>query len=356
MIAYLLFFCVAGIPALSHSARPNRILWGMAWLVFVLFIGLRHHVGGDWVGYLMITERISQLSLLDTLRDQEILFALLTWCSTQLGFGVYGANLLGAVVFCSGLFAFCARLPNRWLALAAATPFLAVVAVMSANRQGMAIGIVLLVLSRWQHLSMIRRSVGIVIAELFHTSAILLLLLAVADLHISRTKKFVLMLVISVAVIWLVSRSEAVWYRYTTIYVQQSAGAYSPGAIFHLLLNLAPAIAMLIFSKRWSRVVDNWPLLRQLCWMAVGLLMLAPFFTVAVGRMSLYLFPISISFVAYLPQMVKTAAGRALVRTSCVLLLGAVLCVWLAFANTAFTYFPYKNVLTIQQYELALPR
>ena len=29
MIAYLLFFCVAGIPALSHSARPNRILWGM---------------------------------------------------------------------------------------------------------------------------------------------------------------------------------------------------------------------------------------------------------------------------------------------------------------------------------------
>ena len=356
MIPYLLFFCVAGIPALFYSARPNRVLWGAAWLVYVLFIGLRHEVGGDWGGYLMITERISQGNLLDALHDQEFLFSLLTWSSTRLGMGVYGANLLGAVVFCTGLFAFCGRLPNRWLALAAATPFLVVVAVMSANRQGMAIGIVLLVMSKWQRLSLIRRSFGVVVAGMFHTSAFLLLLLSVADLHISRKKKFVLMLIASVAVVWLVSRSEAAWYRYTTIYVQQSAGAYSPGAMFHLMLNLVPAIFMLVFRRRWSRVVENWPLLRQLCWLAAGLLLLAPFFTVAVGRMSLYLFPISICFVAYLPQMTKSPVGRALVRTSSVLALGAVLGVWLIFANTAYTYLPYKNVLTIQASELSLPR
>ena len=356
MIAYLILFCVAGVPALFHSARPNRMLWALAWVVFVLFIGLRHQVGGDWDGYLMITERISQGSLLDAIRDQEILFSLLTWCSTQLGLGVYGANLFGAVVFCTGLFAFCARLPNRWLALATATPFLVIVAVMSANRQGMAIGIVLLAMSRWQSLGLLQRSIGILVAGLFHTSAILLLVLSVADLRISRAKKFVLMLITCIAIIWLVSRSEGAWNRYTTIYVQQSHGAYSPGAIFHLLLNLVPAAVMLVFRKRWSRVVDTWPLIRQLCWMALGLLVLTPFFTVAVGRMSLYLFPISITFVAYLPQMMDAREGRALVRTFCVLLLGLVLWLWLAFANTAFTYLPYKSVLTIHPSELALPR
>lgn len=356
MIPYLIFFSIVGIPALFYSARINKVIWGLVWLVFVVFIGLRHEVGGDWEGYLLITERIAHASLLDTGKNQEFLFSLLTWCSTHLGMGVYGANLVGAVVFCTGLFAFCARLPNRWLALAAATPFLVVVAVMSANRQGIAIGIVLLVLSKWERLSLLRRTGGILVAGLFHTSAILLLVLSIADLQISRTKKIVLMLIAGAAVIWLVSRSEAAWYRYTTIYVQQSAGAYSPGAIFHLLLNLIPAVVMLVFHRRWSSVVESWLLLRQLCWMAVALFFLAPFFTVAVGRMSLYLFPISISFMAYLPQMVKASAGRALVRTACVVLLGTVMWTWLTFANTAFTYLPYKSVLMIRSSELSLPR
>lgn len=356
MIPYLLLFCVAGIPALFHSVRPNRVLWAMAWLVYVLFIGLRHDVGGDWSGYLMITERVSQGSLLDALHDQEVLFSLLTWCSTRLGFGVYGANLVGAAVFCTGLFAFCSRLPNRWLALAAATPFLVVVAVMSANRQGMAIGVSLIIMSRWQQLGLMRKAGGILVAALFHTSAILLLVLAASEMQIGRVKKLVLMLLVSVAAFWLVSRSDAIWYRYTTIYVKQSAGAYSPGAIFHLLLNLAPAVVMLAFRRRWSKIAEDWSLLRELCLLAVGLMILSPFFTVAVGRMSLYLFPISISFVAYLPQQIGSPAGRALARTLSVLLLGSVLAIWLTFANTAFTYFPYKNVLTVDPSELSLPR
>ncbi len=357
MISYLLFFSLAGISAMFHWKRHSRLAWSMAWLVFVLFIGLRHHVGGDWEGYVLITRHISQLDFLDAIKDQEFLFSALTWVATRLGVGVYGANFVGAVIFCIGLFSYCARQPERWLALATATPFLVIVAVMSANRQGMAIGVVLWVMARWRELDIRRRVIGISIAALFHASAAILLITCVIDLKISKFRKAFLLLFVTVAAFWLMSLSETVWTRYTSIYIhEQTANVYSPGAIFHLLLNLLPAILMLVFHKRWARMSPDWPLLRQLCWIAVALLAVSPYFTVAVSRMSLYLFPISISFLSRLPQTASTGPGRALIRISCVLLLGSVLAAWLAFANTAFTYIPYANVLTIPSAELVLPR
>jgi hypothetical protein len=259
-------------------------------------------------------------------------------------------------LFCTGLFAFCARQPNRWMALATATPFLVVVAVMSANRQGMAIGVVLLVMSRWSTLSVGRRSLGIVIAALFHASAGFLLILSVLDLRIGKIKKFFLILIVAAASIWLVSRSEAAWGRYTDLYVRQHGGVHSPGAIYHLLLNLIPALLMLTFRKHWSRIVRNWPLVHQLCWMSLALLVVLPFFTVAIGRMSLYLFPVSISFFNCLPPIIASGQGRAIVRTFSVMILAGILFIWLSFANTAHTYLPYQNVLTVEDNELVLPR
>jgi hypothetical protein len=272
-----------------------------------------------------------------------------------LGLGVYGVNVVGAMIFCTGLFAYCTRQPNRWLALAAATPFLVVVAVMSANRQGIAIGIVLFVMSRWSRLNLLKRSVGFVLAGMFHSSAVLLLWMSVIDLRIGKVRKLFLLALVTIIGAWLLVRSENSFYRYTTVYVQQPAGVYAPGAMFHLFLNSAPALLMLTVFRRRFRNLSDWPMLRQLCIMAIGLLILAPFFSVAAGRMSLYLFPISITFISIFPGMFRGMGMRAITRTICVSGLCCVLALWLLFANTAFTYRPYKSVLTIPSSELSLP-
>ena len=357
MWPYLAFFSLAGLPALFYARRVNKILWATVWLLCVLFVGLRHEVGGDWEGYLLITQRIHDLPLTDAVQQQEFLFSLMTWLSTQAGFGVYGVNLLGAIIVFVGLFSYCHTLRSPWLALAASVPFLVVVAVMSANRQGMAIGIVLFVMSRWASLGVVKRSAGIAVAAMFHTSAAFLLLLSVVDLKVARWKKAVLFFIAAAGSLWLIMRSEAEFTRYTQIYIRdQPEGVSSPGALLHLALNLVPALIMLAGRRGWRQLVPNWPLIQQLCWTAVGLILLVPFFSVAVGRISLYLFPISIVFVSTLPQFIARPEGRALVRTVLVLGLGTVLAIWLRFANTAFTYLPYKNVLSVESFELALPR
>lgn len=356
MAAYILVYCLAAIPALLYWRRTQPAAWLAAGMILVMFVGLRHEVGGDWLGYILLTERITGMPPLEAAGMMEPMYSLLTWLSAQLGLGVYGVNLLGAAIFFFGLFAYCAKQPNRWLALAAAIPFLVIVAVMSANRQGIAIGIVMYAMSRWERLGIARRAAWILLAALFHVSALLLLVLAVADIRMSRLKKIFLLAFLGVASLWLLSRSETAWARYTTVYVEQSQGAYSPGAVFHLLLNLVPAGIMLAFRKRWSRLVRDWHLLQQLCILAFALLAFSPFMTVAVSRMSLYLFPISITFIAYLPQVMREGPGRALARLGCTVLLGVVLVAWLALSNTAFTYFPYQNALFLHSSELDLPR
>jgi hypothetical protein len=355
MLPYMLVFCAAAVPALVHWRGRTLLAWWILGISLALFVGLRHEVGGDWQGYLVITDRLSHAPLAQVFA-QEPAFRLLTWISAKTGFGVYGVNLVGAVIFFFGLLSFCAKLPNRWLALASAIPFLVIVAVMSANRQGMAIGIVLYVMSRWRSLGLIGRSLWILCAGLFHVSAMLLLVLTVTDLPISRGKKAVLALLLTAVGVWLINQSEASWVRYTTIYVEQSHSAYARGAVFHLLLNLVPAGFMLLYSKRWSSLVENWHLTWQLCLLGFVLLVLSPFMTVAVSRMSLYLFPVSITFFAWLPQLVRPGPGRSLVQLVCVTVLGSILLVWLALSNTAFTYFPYQNALLLERHQLVLPR
>lgn len=355
LLPYVFFFLVAGIPALAISRRWNKIVWPAAWVVFVVFVGLRHRIGGDWGNYVRKSEYVSNLSFMEAIRFQDPLFSALSWVSSGPGFGVYGTNFVGAVIFCIGLFSYCARQPNRWLALCAATPFLVVASVMSASRQAIALGIFFLVVTYWKELSMKRRVLGIIAAGFFHASAFVVLILAIVDFRIGVIRKALLAIMAGASTLWLMSISDTGLDQYTRIYVLDQA-TQAPGALLHLSLNLVPALAMLITRNWWAKTLSNWPLLRALCLMAIALGVLVPFFTQAVSRMSLYLFPISITFFAHLPLMVKTSAGRALVRLGSVTLLLVILTVWVGFSNQSHAYLPYRNVITTSANDLDLSK
>jgi hypothetical protein len=354
LLPYILFFLVAGIPALIFNKRWNRVAWPAAWLVFVLFIGLRHQIGGDWGNYVRKTDLMGRLPLEEAIWVQDPLFSLLSRISFDLGFGVYGTNLVGAGIFCIGLFSYCARQSNRWLALVASIPFLIVASVMAAPRQGIAIGIVFFVLARWQEFSVPKRAVGIVIAGLFHASAFILLLLTIVDLKISIVRKGVLSVLILAGSLWLMSQTDTGLVQYADLYVlNQTSDA--PGALSHLLLNLAPAVAILLTSRWWEKRIQDWAVIRSLCFLAFVMVLLVPYFSQAVSRMSLYLFPVSITFLAWLPQMSSDLSGRALLKLMSVSSMGAVLVFWLSYSNQSEFYRPYQNVITTSVGELDWP-
>jgi hypothetical protein len=119
----------------------------------------------------------------------------------------------------------------------------------------------------------------------------------------------------------------------------------SPGAILHVLLILAPAVAYAVFRGRLIPFVYS----RRLADLgaAAAVVDLAIYFVSSTGasRLSLYLY--------FIPMMVYPAFANAFGRSSrsgltilMVLLHFGILAAWLLFANNSSAHLPYQTVLT----------
>lgn len=89
--------------------------------------------------------------------------------------GIYTVNLLCGFFFSIGLMVFCKSLPRPMLAVVAAIPYMTVVLAMGYSRQATALGFGMLALNAIIYKSTFRFSIWIIVAALFHKSAVLLI-------------------------------------------------------------------------------------------------------------------------------------------------------------------------------------
>jgi len=351
------YYVVAGGLAFAAVANPrqrvNALAWTAAFFVLLIFVGFRHKIGMDWNNYVRMTDYIAGGTLLDSLSRVEPTFAILTWLSAWLGMGVYGVNFVCATLFLLGLFRFCLRAENPWLGLLVAFPMLTMVVACSASRQSAAIGILLWLLADWRNQSFIMRVAFILAASSFHYSAAFLLCFVALELEVSPRAKAAAFVVSLVGTAWLMIASGGGDYYITTYVTEQTEEVYSSGAFFHVLLNAGPASLVLV-SKRLRQTLFPTQILRNLAYSALLLVPVVFFASLAAGRLSLYLFPVSIMVVSRIPSLASSPVARALVRLVFCLLLIAMCWYWLNFSNSGRAYIPYGNALFLDSDELHL--
>lgn len=351
------YFLVTGIivfaAILYPRQHPNRLAWAAAFVMLVLFTGLRHKVGMDWNNYLYMGQYFKAGSLLNAMRRAEPAYGLLLWTSMKAGFGVYGANLIGAIVFCLGLFR-CARATSApWLALAVAMPMLVIVVSMSANRQTIAIGVLLWLVAAWPQLSLWKRVFITLLASTFHFSAIFFLMFSALDMRLKPTYKILLSVSMMVAIVVFMQYSGA-FDTYDQSYVGgQTSATYSPGATQHVLFNGLPAILAMVMVRFTNRLLPI-ALLRHMAIFSAALVPLAFFYSTAAGRMTMYMFPVSMFVFTGFIQSLKGGNARAMGRTVLGFLMAGVLAYWLAYSNSSHAYIPYSNALLMRAEKLAL--
>ena len=324
---YLVMAAIALMAVLFPRKRPNAVAWAVAFVVLVVFVGLRHKVGMDWNNYLVITDRIHDGGAMQALDFAEPGFALLTWLSTRAGWGIYGVNLASAIVFCLGLFRLCLRTETPWLGLAMATPFLVMVVAMSATRQAIAIGILFWLVAQWKEYPLHWRVGLILLATSFHYSACFFLCFSPLDLDARPAVKVGIAVVLGLAALWVLESTGSAEYYVASYVSEKSELTYSPGAVQHVLLNAAPALL---------------------------LVPTAFFFSTAAGRVSFYLFPVSIYAVAAVPTLFAHPRVRAIVRMALACGTVFLLWFWLTYANSALAYIPYGNALFLESGQLHL--
>lgn len=270
-------------------------------------------------------------------------YALLNWVSAQLGWGIYGVNLISGGLFCLGLTAFCRRQPYPWLALAVAIPYLVVVVAMGYTRQAVAIGLAMLALVA---LADRRRLVFVLwlgLAATFHKSAVILLPLAARPDN--RYWPWTAAWVCATGLLFyylLVSEQIDALYRN---YVE--AEYASQGAQIRVFMNALPAVLFLAMRSRFPLMGDERSLWSWVSLLALGFVLayaLSPSST-AVDRLALYLIPLQLFVFARLPAVLRQPFGYGAVVWAVVGYYAAVLFVWLNFADNAPSWLPYRFYL-----------
>lgn len=338
---WLMFLLPAGASFFRvRSARAVMWLgWGIMWLMLTLLIGYRYEVGGDWSHYLDHVNETYGLSFVEAMQLDDPAHGALNWISNTLGWGVYGTNLVYGAIFSAGLIAFCHHQPRPLLALAIAMPYLVVVVAMGYSRQSVAIGLVLFALLTLVERNTSKFVIIIVIAALFHKSAVVLI--PVAALASNKRKVW--------TTIWVGVTAVLMYFMYLAESVDTLAKSYleaeyeSQGATIRIAMNTVPALLFLIYRNRFhlyptERLLWTWIALIALA--CVPILVVSPSST-AVDRLALYFIPLQIYVFSRLPMLWR-GQRRLQVQGLVVFYYGLVFFVWLNFASHSQYWLPYR--------------
>jgi hypothetical protein len=347
MTLYWLLFAAWAAGAILHIRRSNQqhgnVLFAAAAVATALMIGLRFEVGGDWSTYQNMFEQILFQPLGEALIFTDPAYGFLNWLGGRLDLSIAFPNLLCAIVFMAGTGRLASRQPNPWLAVLVAVPYLVIVVAMGYTRQAAAIGVVSWAVADARPDHMVRLCFAILVAALFHKTAILIL--PILLLPILRRNMLaglaggVLFVLLFVAI--LASSSDQMVQSYA------NSNYDSQGAAIRISMNVLPAIIFLLLRQRISM-----PPFQKSFWTASALLALASVPALVsvsassgVDRLSLFLIPLQMIVYSRLPYILS-AAGKAQINV----LIGvvgyafAVQFVWLNYAVNARLWIPYVTV------------
>jgi len=355
-----------GRPIANGLRRANlNVAWVPVWLLTTLLVGYRFHVGGDWQNYFHYLIESSDVQLMEVLTKPDPAYRLFNWISAQMDWGMFGVNLMGGGVFAFGLLAFCLRQPWPWLAVAVAIPYLVIVVGMGYTRQAIALALEMLGLLSLSNKSNLGYVLWVVLAGMFHKSAIVLLPMAALASSRNRFWTGLWVGVTAITTYYLMLSNEV-----DNLIVNYIGGdMQSQGTTIRLLMNGLPSAIILIWRSRFSFTESEASLWRVLAITSIallGLFMVSPSASTALDRIALYMLPLQIVVFARLPyafgaqdtaelgtkntqvlldfrdRRLTTGKNALLITVAVLLYYGAVQFVWLNFANNAGYWVPYR--------------
>jgi len=359
MSTYWIFFLFSAFLSIILRSNKNDSLknlkatsidplWVITFLVLIVFIGLRHQVGGDWDHYLNNYYDFINLPVTTFLSPREdIGYIFFSWISSEMDWGIYGVNLLCSIIFVSGLLSFCKNQQNPILALTVAIPYLVIVVSMGYTRQSAALGFIFLAIVNFFRGNQIRYLALVAIASLLHKSAIIMAPLAIF-VQIKNKRIILVTLIVSIVLYFLVL--EDIFLNVYTNYVLISSSENtSSGALVRLLMNAFAAFIFLILKDRlffsslergfwfWISCIAILALLGNVL---TGL-------TTIIDRFSIYLIPLQLAVFSSLPSITNNPNTKRIITTIILLYFSIVLFVWLNYADHSLYWLPYNNLLLL---------
>jgi hypothetical protein len=339
MFAFPAAFALFEKPAVDGRSRFD-FLWMFATVALVLLVGLRWETGGDWGNYdRMVEAAIWERTSYAAFGDPG--FLLLTKIAATTRFGMLLVTLVSGVVMSAALARFSLEQPRPWLCLAVAIPYIVVVMGMGYIRQGIAVSIFMIALARLRDGAAVRYSLWIVLAAMFHSTALVLLPLVIVITRANLVARAGIAVITTTVFGYAMYSSRAE--QLVTNYVD--AQMASSGAVIRLVMTALPAALLLVFRDRFALKGAErsvWTLLSIGAITGLLLLLVFPSSTV-IDRTALYLLPVQCFVYARLPDVLTSSTRAARLTVALILALYvASFFVWLNYAVNVNYWLPYR--------------
>ena len=352
MIIYInIFFTILFSFLFAKSKISNEVKllsYGIVFLLFTLFIGLRYKVGGDWDAYLEHFRHLEFQYFFDNLLNWDPGYVLLEYISLYLGLDIYGVNTLCAIIFLFSFFYFIKtfniKLPY---ALLVSYPYLIMVVVNGYTRQGVAVGIGMLFMGFLYKKELPKTIICLILAVLFHKSAIVLALFYLLEIKLSIKKLIIIGGVIAGILFLMYIIFQAKIQSMYTHYIEKQM--HSVGAIIRISVNVLAGVLLIAFFKQYKKIYDDYDINILTFFISLIAFLLATVarITTVSDRLLLYFYPFQIIVfprILYIINRINKYLGF-IYFIFLILLFSGVLFVWLFFAAHRYAWLPYDNLL-----------
>ena len=343
MVVYWLLFLYFAVgaarehPQADGTAARTDIPFLVGCILMTLMIGLRYHVGADWIPYeeIFADARQGAVGSLRSIGDPG--YFLVNIVVQRVGGQLWVVNLVCAAIFVWGLKRFAEVQQRPWLAMVVAIPYLVIVVAIGYTRQGVAIGFILAGLASYLRKgSVLRFAAYVALAATFHKTAVIALpLVALAN---ERGRIVGLLVAVSITYLFYNFFLSASVGRLVTNYIDYRYAA--EGAGIRVAMSVVPAALFLLRSRQLGFSERERRLWRNLSFAAFGFLFLLIVVqsSAAIDRLALYTIPLQVAVLSR-PRSVFTSEGLG---TFLVITYAAVVqFTWLTFAHHARFWVPY---------------
>ena len=353
MMPYIVLFLIPTLIALhpqsGDTILKKNALFAMS-IVFILFIGLRHQVGGDWEIFLNQFSLYKDMSFYKAITVQigsggsDFGYVFLNVLIERIGGNIYWVNLVCAALFVFGVWRFALLQAYPWLVIISGVSYLSVVVAMGYTRQAVAIGFIFAALSCLQDRKNYQSIFYIILAVTFHKAALIMLSFFILYLTHGRRRLAVYLAFLFLAIISVYTLHEQLYHLikfYITSQYMDSAGAI-PRSIINIILS----VILLKYLNQMNLDYKLHLLYKNLSITLIFISLFVGFASTAVDRLSLFFFPVQLMLFGQLPMIsskkyIQQFIGVSIIAYSLVLML-----VWLFFAHTASHWVPYHNLFS----------
>ena len=315
-----------------------------------LVVGFRHEIGGDWENYLFTFNNSNNYNFFEYLENNykhHFLYSLNEWVLYNFNFSIHLLNFFCALIFTYGLIIFCNYQKNIYIGMLVSTPVLVISTGMGYTKQSVAVGIMLLILSKYQ--SILKSFLLTIIAMSFHFISFFIIFIHFFERKIN--KQSILLITIITLLITVFTYDQLLSYiQYYILDKYQGKLSYlSEGAKYRLFLNFIPSIIFVFFYNKFRNVVYSkfWFLVCIINSLLFILVLTRSELSAFADRIGLYFFPIQVLVFANLEYIISDRKILFKINLFTILYYLLILIFWLNFSNHKSYWVPYQNYFLI---------